>query len=90
MKMISDDEFELSTGKKIYAYRLMLSIGRDDKAVSGFAFGYGADGDIPLDGHNWVDNSDYFTCEEQIEVAEYAALMWAKYLTKLKKDLVCR
>ena len=85
MKVISDDEFELSTGKKIYANGLMLSIGRSHNATSSFIFGYGADGDIPLDGHNYVDNHDYFTKEEQIEVAKYASLMWLEYLTELLK-----
>lgn len=85
MKPISDDEFELSTGTRFYAHRLMLSIGRTD---SGFEFGYGADGSIALDSHDYYNEKDYFTLDEQKEVAKYALKMWQEFINaiEIKED----
>lgn len=88
MKAINVDEFELSTGKKFYANRLMISIGRDHEAPMGFVFGYGADGDLPLADRNYVDEYDYFTLDEQMEIAKHALKMWQEYINilELKED----
>lgn len=81
MKPISDDEFELSTGKRLYAHRLMLSIGRDG---DGLDIGYGADGDIHLKTY-WPEEKDRFTPDEQREIALYAIAMWEEFLEAIPK-----
>lgn len=84
MKPISNDEFELSTGKIVYAHRLMLGIGRESKGPHGFAFGYGADGDLGLDDRSYYPKErDLFTLDEKIEIAQYTIRMWQEYLDQL-------
>jgi hypothetical protein len=86
MRPFDKSHFKLSTGKVIYAHRLMLGISRG--ADGSFEFGYGDDGDIPLEGHNYVDDYDYFTLEEQLEIALYAFSMWAEFLAHVARKKV--
>ncbi len=81
MKTVSDDEFELSTGRKMYAHRLMLSIGRTE---SGFDLGYGADGDIHV--KDYCEPSRSLTHAEQREIAQHAVMLWNEFLQTLKDD----
>ena len=83
MKILSTDEFELSTGKTFYANNLIIGLAPNDSRIYD-----GYDGHVYLPHESMHrEPKDCFTKVELVEISDFMINLWTAYKNNLNNSM---